>query len=402
MISIQIWGDSAAYMWALQVLFWLGILWVAYATFGYALVLWLATRFIQRPVHKADITPAVSFLIAAHNEESVIAAKLENTLALDYPREKLEIIVMSDASTDRTNEIVEGYQEHGVILHAIPGGGGKPNAMNLTLPMTSGEVILISDADSQYAPDALRKLVRSFADERVGAVTGEEVRVPAETGGGAGEGLYVRLDNLIKRLEGQIGSMVMVNGGFVAIRRELYPVLDPTLNFDLVWAPLLQLQGYRTVYEPEARSTEVYALDTKGDFRRRLRTVLQAFYSYLSVPAALNPLRTGWYAVRLFSHRFMRWFVLPWLGVALAASLLLASTYPVYQWLLSGQALFYLLALLGWVLDHCGKRVTIFYVPFYFVYIHLAAFVAVVQALLGKRVATWEPTTRNASGAIKG
>lgn len=386
-------------LWIIQFLFWFSILWIIYATFGYALILWLITRFIHRPVFTADITPSVSFLIAAHNEEKVIAVKLENTLALDYPRDKLQIIVMSDASTDNTNEIVEGYTDRGVILKAIPMGGGKPNAMNLTFPMTTGDVILISDADSIYARDALKKLVRHFADPKVGAVTGEEVRIPVESGSGAGEGIYVRLDNLIKRLEGQIGSMVMVNGGFVAIRRALFPVLDPALNFDLVWAPLLQLQGYITAYEPEAHSTEVYPLDTKGDFKRRLRTVLQAFYSYLSIPAALNPFRTGWYAVRLISHRFMRWFVFFWLGVALMTNMLLLRTSPIFIALLVLQLACYACALVGWGLDSFGKRIKIFYFPFYFVYIHLAAFVAVVQAIFGKRISTWNPTLRNQPGS---
>jgi cellulose synthase/poly-beta-1,6-N-acetylglucosamine synthase-like glycosyltransferase len=272
---------------------------------------------------------------------------------------------------------------------------GKPNAMNATVPMTSGEIVVISDADSAYAPDALRKLVRNFADPQVGAVTGEERRVAAADGTGMGEGLYCRLDNLIKRLEGRIGSMVMVNGGFVAIRRELYPFLDPHFNFDLVWAPWLRLQGYRTAYEPEAVSVETYPLDSGGDFRRRIRTVLQAFYSYLSVPAALNPFRVGWYAVELFSHRFSRWFVLPCLLVALAANAVLESQGLFYRGLLIAQLACYACALIGWLLDRAGKRPLPFYTPYYFVYIHLAAFVAVLQAVFGRRVASWAPTERS-------
>jgi cellulose synthase/poly-beta-1,6-N-acetylglucosamine synthase-like glycosyltransferase len=377
-----------------HLLFWLAIAWVVYANVGYLALLTIVSRFVKRPIVRAEITPAISFLIAARNEEKVIAAKLENTLALDYPADKLEIIVMSDASTDRTDEIVRGYAGRGVMLQAVPDGLGKPNAMNATVPLAGGEIILISDADSTYAPDALRKLVRSFADPEVGAVTGEERRVAAASGEGLGEGLYCRLDNQIKRLEGQMGSMVMVNGGFAAIRRELYPSLDPHLNFDLVWAPLLKLQGYRTAYEPEAVSVETYPLGAAGDFRRRIRTVLQAFYSYLAVPAALNPFRTGWYAFELFSHRFTRWFVVPWLAVALAANVALAGEGPLYLGLLAAQILCYGLALAGWLLDRAGKRVRLFYFPYYFFYIHLAAFVAAMQAMLGRRVATWAPTKR--------
>lgn len=376
----------------LQVLFWLAIAWIAYALVGYQFLLFVASRFVHRPVARAAATPRISLLIAARNEEAVIAEKLENTLALDYPRDRLQVIVMSDASTDRTDEIVRGYANRDILLHAVPDGLGKPNAMNATVSLTTGEIILISDANSMYAEDSLRKIARNFGDPKVGCVTGEERRVATTDGAGLGESLYCRFDNWIKRLEGQVGSMVMVNGGFVAIRRELYPQLDPRLNFDLVWAPLLQLQGYDTIYEPEAVSVETYPLDAAGDFRRRVRTVMQAFYSYLAVPQALNPLRAGWYAVRLVSHRFARWFVLPALAIALVANIGLAGAGPLYRGLLVVQLACYALALGGWLLDRAGRRFLPFYIPFYFVYVHAAAFTGVVRALSGHRLANWTPT----------
>jgi glycosyltransferase involved in cell wall biosynthesis len=382
-----------------QVLFWLAIAWIIYALVGYQLMLIIANGLRrQRPPHSpgGDSTPGISLLIAARNEEAVIAEKLDNTLALDYPREALQVIVMSDASTDRTDSIVSGYADRGILLHAVPDGLGKPNAMNATLPLTTGEIIMISDANSMYASDSLRLIARHFADPLVGCVTGEERRVATADGAGLGESLYCRFDNWIKRLEGRLGSMVMVNGGFVAIRRRLYPVLDPRLNFDLVWAPLLHLQGYRTVYEPEAVSVETYPLSAAGDFRRRVRTVMQAFYSYLTVPQALNPLRSGWYAVRLFSHRFARWFVLPALLVALIANLALAGIGPFYRVALILQLVCYAAAALGWLLDRSGRRFLPFYIPYYFVYAHVAAFVGVVRAVTGRRVANWTPTGRTA------
>ena len=215
-----------------------------------------------------------------------------------------------------------------------------------------------------------------------------------EGGRGRGESLYCRLDNAIKRLEGDLGSMVMVNGGFVAIRRELYPVLDPELNFDLVWAPLLKLKGYRTAYEPEAISIETYPLDAGSDFRRRKRTVLQAFYSYLSIPKALNPFHSGWYALELLSHRFARWFVLAWLLIAWLANGFLCPGRPVYQLLFGAQVLCYAAAFTGWAMDRRGRAPRIFYIPYYFLYIHTAAFCGVMQAMMGKRVSDWRPTER--------
>ena len=380
-----------------EFIFWLALAWIIYANVGYLLLLQLIAIFKQRPVTQADITPSISLLIAVHNEEKVIKAKLENSLALDYPPGKLQILIASDASTDRTDEIVQSFADRGVILNLVPDGKGKVNALDDSVPLATGEILVISDADSIYASDALRKLVRNFADPQVGAVTGEERRVAASGGEGLGESLYVRLDNRIKRLEGRIGSIVMVNGGFFAVRRVLYPVLEPYMIHDAVMPCQLQLQGYRTAYEPEAVSVETYALETPEDFRRRLRTVTQAVYSYLSVPAALNPLRTGFFAFEVLSHRFSRWLVLPWLAVALIANMALAPSSSLYRWLLIGQLICYALSSVGWLLDMHGMKVKLFYVPFYFVYIHTAAFIAVVQAILGKRIAVWQPTQRVSS-----
>ncbi len=381
-----------------RAVFWLALGMIAYATVGYLALLQVVVLVKRRPVVQVDITPGVSLIIAAHNEEGVIAGKLENSLALEYPSDRLQIIVASDRSTDGTDEIVRGFADRGVILSRVSDGQGKVNALNATVPLATGEVVVVSDADSTYAPDAIRKLVRNFADPEVGAVTGEERRVAAASGEGLGESLYVRLDNRIKRLEGQLGSAVMVNGGFFAVRRSLYPAIDPHLTHDAVVPSLLTLAGYRTAYEPEAISIEAYPLDAAGDFRRRVRTVLQAFSSYLSVPQALNPLRTGWYAVKLVSHRFSRWFVFPCLVVALVANGALASTGPPYGGLLAAQLICYGLALAGWLLDRSARRVRACYIPYYFVYVHLAAFIGVVQAMLGKRVATWTPTERRVAG----
>jgi cellulose synthase/poly-beta-1,6-N-acetylglucosamine synthase-like glycosyltransferase len=380
-----------------ELLFWLSIFYLFYSAFGYLIFLRFLAWFHQRPVQKTDIAPSVTLLIAAYNEESVIAAKIENCLSLDYSPDKLQIIVVSDASEDRTNDIVLSYTDRGIVLHDVPDGEGKVNALNKAIDLASGEILVISDADSTYQCDALLKLVRNFGDPTVGAVTGEEIRVQTQDDKGVGESIYVRLDNHIKRLEGMTGSMVMVNGGFFAIRRDLYPILPPHLIHDAVVPCRLQLQGFRTAYEPEAVSIEKYALETSGDFRRRLRTIIQAFYSYLSEPEALNPLRTGFFAIKVLSHRFTRWFVLPWLGVALLSNLLLVG-FPFYRGSLIVQFVCYLFAVIGYLLDRRGIRLKPFYIPFYYVYIHTAAFLAILKGTFGERIATWKPTQRAVEG----
>lgn len=375
--------------------FWVGLFLLIYAEVGYLALLWLISRFRTAEPAPAAAEPAVTVAIAAHNEEAVIRRKLENTLALAYPREKLSILVVSDGSTDGTDRIVREFAHAGVTLFRTARRGGKVPALRAAEPQMTTDIVLFSDADSDYEPDALAKMVRHFADPRVGAVSGHETRVPsAVTGKGRGEGFYVRLDNAIKALEGRVGSQVMVNGGFFAIRRALLPHVPDHLTHDAVVPPALRLQGYRTAYEPEAHSTEVYGLDSGSDFRRRVRTILQASQSYLYVRAALNPLRTGFYALQIWSHRFLRWLVLPLLAIVLAASLWLAPRFPFYAACAVLQGICYALALGGWALDRRGRRPAPLYFPFYFLYVHAAALNALVLAARGKTMATWRPTQR--------
>jgi cellulose synthase/poly-beta-1,6-N-acetylglucosamine synthase-like glycosyltransferase len=381
-------------------LFWLSVAVIVYSVFGYAVILLLVAKFIRRPKTEADITPEVALLIAAHNEEAVIREKLDNTLALDYPRESLHVIVVSDGSDDGTNKIAMEYADRGVVLHALEDRKGKTEALNSALDTVQAEIVVISDSNSMYAPDAIRKLVRHFADPKVGAVTGEERRFATGENSASGEGLYCRLDNLIKRLESETGSMVMVNGGFVAIRRSLWPKLDAHVNYDAAWPSLLVLQGYRVAYEEQAVSTETYPLDSKSDFQRRIRTVVLALDGYLAVPQALNPLRTGWYAVKLLSHRIGRWFLLPWLTLALVSNVLLARSDITYQVLLAVQGVFWGCALVGWLLEALGKRARLFYLPFYFAYMHVAAFCGACLVLTGKKMATWQPSGRVAASGL--
>jgi cellulose synthase/poly-beta-1,6-N-acetylglucosamine synthase-like glycosyltransferase len=387
--------------WIVPAMFWLSVAWIVYANVGYLVLLSLLGHFVHHSHGSVEWPdgaplPRISLVIAAYNEEQVIARKLDNALALDYPPERLEIVVASDGSTDGTEAVVKSYSAKGVQLRAVAPRRGKVATLNATVLSAQGEILVFSDADSTYRPEVLRKLVSQFADPQVGAVTGEEVRVQ-ETGSGKGlgESLYVRLDNRIKRLEGEINSMVMVNGGFFAIRKELYPAIRENLTHDATVPCHLFLKGYRTAYEPKAVSVEDYPLTTVEDFRRRLRTISRAFYSYLSVLAALNPFRTGLFAFQVLSHRFVRWLVFPFLLVALVTNISLAPSGFLYAVALGCQIAFYLLALTGFLLDvGWGKRWKLFYVPYYFTYIFVAAFVAVLMALLGKRISSWEPTRR--------
>jgi cellulose synthase/poly-beta-1,6-N-acetylglucosamine synthase-like glycosyltransferase len=376
-------------------LFWGSVLFIFYADVGYWLLLklWPKKQRASVQTPNSDL-PTISLLICARNEEAVLGEKLRATLLLDYPKEKREIWVISDGSEDSTDSIAKEFAVQGVKLSRVDDGLGKTNAIDRTLPLTSGEVIIISDANSEYATDALRHLVAPFSEASIGVTTGTEKRVSLENGQGAGEGIYARLDNNIKSLVSDACNLTMINGGFVAFRRILWPADPPYVCYDASLPGYALLKGYRSVYTPRALSTEVYPLDEKQDFSRRVRTVLQAYQSYLYRPSTLAPTKTGWYGFHVFSHRFSRWFVFPFQVLALGANALLALTSPIYSVLFALHLGLYILACVGLLRLQRGKRGGIAYIAYYFVYIHLAVFCGVIDAWTGRKIARWKPEGR--------
>jgi len=378
-----------------EVIFWLGFLYLFYVEAGYPLLLWIISIWqIKNLVTIDNSNPNITVIIAAHNEEKVIASRLENIFDQDYPQDKTQIIIASDHSVDRTDEIVRSFADRGVVLSRSNQHGGKIAAIREAEDLITGEIVVFTDADSHFQSGAFNALAHHFSDPQVGAVTGREIRPVAESGG-KGEGLYNRIETLVKLLESQVGSQVLLHGGIFAIRRDLLPYVPDHLTHDAVVPVKLALAGLRTAYEPQAVSVEPYDLDTRQDFQRRIRTVIQAYQSYLYVGEALNPLRTGFYALQVISHRFLRWYLFPVLVVALVTNLLLMGHSNLYLTLAVLQIFCYALAFFGFILDRIGYRPALFYFPYYFLYIHLAAFIALTNSWRGKTVATWHTAQRS-------
>jgi len=379
-----------------KILLWTSLAYLVYVEVGYLLLLWMISKF-RKPYGQPEgsYQHPITVLIAAHNEEAVIAPKLDNILGQDYPSDLLQVIVASDHSTDRTDQIVRGYAGRGVVLCRADQHGGKIAALRAAEHLINGQVVVFTDADAVFQPGAIRTLVRHFKDPKVGAVSGREIRPgtgPQDKG--KGEGLYNRIETLVKRLEARVGNLVVLHGGIFAIRRELLPYVPDHLTHDGIVPCQLTLDGYVVRYEPQAVSVEAYHLDSRQDFKRRIRTVLQAYQSYLSVKEALNPFRTGFFAIQVWSHRILRWFVFPILMVVLITNLLLVGQSPFYLALAVLQGICYLLAMIGFLLDRAGLRPGLFYFPFYFVYLHLAAFYAILLSWSGRNIATWQSSRR--------
>jgi len=381
---------------AIKIVFWIAVLLLDYIYFGYPFLLYLLS-FFRRSQIRTDETyqPTVSLIIAAYNEEAVIADKIENSLRLDYPKDKFEIIVFSDASSDRTDEIVKRYAEQGVKLLRIEGRKGKTYCQNEAAKIARGEILVFSDANSMYEPDAIRKLVRHFADERVGCVSGE-LRYRSDKGGVEGERAYWKYDQIIKRLESKASSLVTANGAIYAVRRNLYEPLQADVISDFAEPLTIVQKGYRVIYEPEAVAWETTAKDPKKEFRRRLRIVTRSVHSLLrdrSLLNLLNPLRYGVFSIQLWSHKVLRWLSGLFLLLIFALNIPLLGQGTVYIITMAGQGAFYLLAFWGFISEAVLNRRApkLPHIAYYFCLSCYAMLKGVYNGLRGRTIVTWQP-----------
>ncbi|MDB5101109.1 MAG: glycosyl transferase family 2, partial [Cyanobacteria bacterium RYN_339] len=343
-----------------------------------------------------DRLPPVTLLIAAFNEEDVIAAKIENSFALDYPRALLEILVVADGSSDGTCDVVRRYADRGVRLEYRPERRGKIHAVNRTAPVATGEVLVFSDANSMFAVDSLRKLVRNFGDPRVALVAGEK-RVAADDGTvSKGEGLYWRYESLLKRLDSRVSSAMGAAGEIFAIRKEIFvahaPAPDSIIE-DFILSMGLVRDGHRVVYEPEAISLEEASPNAAEEFKRKVRIVAGGWQAVVRLWPLLSP-TYGVIAFQYISHRVLRWVVVPFLLPAILLANLALLGRPLYQALMAAQVGFYALAFLGWQLERSGKKWGPAYLPFFFSFLNYAALCGAWRYFKGSQSVTWDKVKR--------
>ncbi|MGH8264264.1 MAG: glycosyltransferase family 2 protein [Steroidobacteraceae bacterium] len=374
----------------MEISFWvlLGLAFYVYA--GYPLLLaFIGLWRRKRRDSEGGSEHSVTLIISAYNEERVIADKIRNSLALDYPRGLLEIVVVSDASSDRTDEIVAGFADGQVKLLRMAQRGGKTLGLNEASHRARGDVVIFSDANAMYRPDVIRALLSRFTDERVGGVIGQSCYYTGELESERSEGLYWRYESTIKRLESHVGSVVGGDGAIYAIRRALYVPMAADSLSDFMNPLQIVKAGHRVVYEPTARSFEHAGQSFQKEFRRKVRIVNRAWRATLRMRALLNPLRFGFFAVELWSHKVFRWLMpLVMLGL-LASNLWLAPAHPLYAVLLGLQALFYLCALIGWALRARPRQPALFSVPYYFCLVNVASLMGIIDAFRGRTYATW-------------
>jgi cellulose synthase/poly-beta-1,6-N-acetylglucosamine synthase-like glycosyltransferase len=374
-----------------SILFFISVSLILYVYAGYPVLLLIMRRVrgARQRVQKA-IEPPVTLMISAYNEEKIIAQKIENSLALDYPKDKLEIIVISDKSSDATDEVVRSFADAGVKLVQMPERGGKTAGLNRCVPQAKGEIIIFSDANAMYDKQVVRKIARNFADETVGAVTGES-RYNLDEGdtSTASENLYWRYELALKRLESEIGSLVGGDGAIYAIRKKCYRQLQPSDLSDFVNPLQIIAQGYRNVYEEEAFSYEKGGESFEKEFRRKVRIVNRAWRGMMSMRHLLNPFRFGFFAIQAISHKLLRWLVPCFMALAFVSNFFLIDGENIFKLILFLQIAFYFFALIGMLRKRQEHIARIFYLPYYFCLVNWASLQGILENYLGKTYTVW-------------
>ena len=377
---------------------------LAYIYGGYLLLLYLLAKLLPRR-HRFDERhePVVTLVISAYNEEAVIGAKLLNAFEMDYPPEKLSVVVVSDGSSDRTDEIVRSFAHRGVTLVRPAERRGKTAGLNQALSGVTSELVVFSDANAMYDRLALRRLVRHFSDEKIGYVVGNaRYENAAETAAGSSEGAYWNLEVKMKQWESAFSSVVGGDGAIYAIRRRLYQPMQETDINDFVNPLQIVAQGYRGIFDPEAWCTEKPAGIFEREFSRKVRIANRSFNGFLRVPGACNPLRDGRFAWQLVSHKLLRWFSPYLLALHLAAALFAAGAASPAGRLSFTFVLCYgllaMLALVGWFRDKSGRPGVCFSFPYYFVLMNVASAAGVWLRLRGTVISTWN-TVREQSNS---
>jgi cellulose synthase/poly-beta-1,6-N-acetylglucosamine synthase-like glycosyltransferase len=377
---------------AAEAIFCLSAVALCYTYAGYPLLLALVSAVRPNRVRRGEFETTVSIIITAYNEERDLTAKLENTLALDYPRELLEIIVASDCSTDRTDEIAQNFAQRGVRLHRQAERLGKTAAQNAAVELARGEIILFSDATSLYQTNAVRAMMPSFADASVGCVAGRLIYVDGlNSQVGIGAQSYWGYETFLKRHESRVGSLIGASGCLYAVRRSAYVPLYHEACSDFIIATKMVEQNLRAVYEPDAVCTEETNRQSGKELKMRVRVIAQTFTDLWRHRAMLNPFHSGFYGVQLLSHKVMRYLVPFFLmGLFLASAVLATSSLP-YRLILAGQFVGYACPAIGWTLELMGIRSRLLALPQYFMLANLASLIACYQFLRGERYARWEP-----------
>lgn len=369
---------------------------------GYPLLMFIFSRLYGKSARRAPIRPRVSLIIAARNEEKAIGEKLENALSLDYPKAKFEIIVASDASTDRTDEIVRSFAGRGVILHRQEKRHGKTRAQHRAAGASSGDILIFSDATTIYEPDAVEKIIRNFADPNVGCVAGQLVYLDDKSSAvSSGCKSYWNYEKRLKEWESSFHSLIGVSGCLYAVRRSCYAKFAKDMIDDFVIAIEIHMQGLRTIYEPLAISKEDANRRTKDEMRMRIRVIEQTITALYNYREVLNLQKHGQFAFQLLCHKVLRYLIPAFLMVALIANYFAWEGTNFFMYTFIAQIGVYLAALGGYLGDRFNYKLGPLAIPYYFMLVNIATVRAFIKFIRGEGHVVWEPVRESEQKTVK-
>lgn len=382
-------------------LFWIGLLVIFYTYMGYGLVIFILSKLKVQSTrfnHLQDNDlPDVTILVAAYNEEQCIEDKIANTLNLDYPKDKLSILFVTDGSTDNTTDIVKKF--HAVKLFHEFQRKGKIHAVNRVMKYVSSPIVIFSDANTLLNTLAVKHIVRHYQDKQVGGVAGEKriYKNQEDNASGSGEGFYWKYESFLKKKDAEVYSIVGAAGELFSIRTELYQ--EPPENIiieDFYMSLSICAKGYRFMYEPEAYALETASASVKEEWKRKVRICAGGFQAMAKLKPLLNPFRYGILSFQYISHRVLRWTLAPlFLPIVLLANIWLAMEgHSLYFFMLLAQIGFYVLALSGYFFRENKISIKGFFIPYYFMVMNLSVYAGFIRYFKGKQSVVWEKAER--------
>lgn len=392
----------------LIILFWILLFIIFYTYIGYALILWVFVA-IKRVFNKDNLNrftgeeePEVCLFVTAYNEKDYVDQKVANSFALEYPKEKIQYVWVTDGSDDGTPEMLKKYPE--LEVYHLAERNGKMHAMNRGVGFVKAPIIIFSDTNTLLGRDSIREIVHQFRDEGTGCVAGEKriIEQSQEAAAGAGEGLYWKYESWVKKMDSELNSAVGAVGELFAIRTELFEEVErDTILDDFLISLRIALKGYRIAYTPNAYAEETASLNVGEELKRKIRIAAGGVQTLFRLKSLLNPGTSGILSWQYFSHKVLRWTLAPIaLFIALLINVVLVINTPaganpqVYEWILILQLLCYFFAAIGWFFENRKIRLKGLFVPYYFVSINYAAIRGMLRFFKGKQSVKWEKSKR--------
>jgi biofilm PGA synthesis N-glycosyltransferase PgaC len=389
---------------AAKILFWFSLFIITYSYIGYGILLFFLTRikqaFLRAPSSATSeiFEPEVTLIVAAFNEEDCIEEKISNSLQLDYPRQLLKFIIISDGSTDRT-PLIAGSHKEVQVLHQSQ-RKGKVAAMNRAMQFVTTPYVISSDANTSLNSDCIRQIVKHYRDPKVGGVAGEKKLISSAQDGaaGVGEGLYWKYESFLKKMDSQLYSVVGAAGELFSFRADLFVnTREDMIIEDFVQSLEICLKGYVIRYEPGAFAIEDSSPSMKEEEKRKIRISAGAFQAMIHLRALFNIFKYPVLSFQFISHRVLRWTICPLCVVILFFSnavILLYNQHSLYILFFALQSIGYLLAFSGWLLAHRNIRVKLLYLPYYFLFMNLSVFMGFARFIRKNQSNLWEKASR--------